>query len=168
MATAASQAISTTKSSETESIIGFSPGTLQAPFVLRCAALCVDYMVLLVVPTGWLIWSKFFGESGTNNTGIGVGVWFIGAVILWLINFFCFAAFAGPNAGQNAAGPDGSQNRRYAHWPCDHLVRNIIGYFATVLTLGLGFLISAVNSSGRALHDFIAGTVVVRGNKKRV
>ena len=46
------------------------------------------------------------------------------------------------------------------------LMRNVIGYLLTVLTFGLGFLIAAINKSGRSLHDFIAGTVVVHGRKR--
>jgi uncharacterized RDD family membrane protein YckC len=42
------------------------------------------------------------------------------------------------------------------------LLRHFVGYPLSFLTLGLGFVIAAVNSQGRALHDFIADTVVVR------
>ncbi|MEO7540216.1 MAG: RDD family protein, partial [Pyrinomonadaceae bacterium] len=45
------------------------------------------------------------------------------------------------------------------------LGRNLFGYALTVLTFGIGFLIAAVNSSGRALHDFVGGTIVVHGRK---
>ena len=44
--------------------------------------------------------------------------------------------------------------------------RNIIGYILTILTMGIGFLIGAVNNSGRALHDFVGGTMVIRGRRK--
>jgi uncharacterized RDD family membrane protein YckC len=45
--------------------------------------------------------------------------------------------------------------------------RNVIGYFLTALTLGIGFLIAVINKSGRSLHDYIAGTVVVYARKRR-
>jgi uncharacterized RDD family membrane protein YckC len=45
-------------------------------------------------------------------------------------------------------------------------VRDVVGYALTVLTLGFGFLIAAVIPSGRALHDYIAGTIVIRGRKR--
>ena len=35
---------------DTEKIIEFSPEVVRAPFPLRCAALIIDYMVLLVMP----------------------------------------------------------------------------------------------------------------------
>jgi uncharacterized RDD family membrane protein YckC len=45
------------------------------------------------------------------------------------------------------------------------LRRNVVGYLITVATLGLGFLLACINSRGRALHDFLGGTIVVRGRK---
>jgi uncharacterized RDD family membrane protein YckC len=42
------------------------------------------------------------------------------------------------------------------------LLRHTVGYLASLLTLGLGFFVAALNREGRALHDLIAGTVVVR------
>src|SRR2546425_1151244 len=45
---------------------------------------------------------------------------------------------------------------------CGALLRNFIGYPVALLPFGLGFLIVTVNPSGRALHDLIAGTIVVR------
>ncbi len=37
-----------------------------------------------------------------------------------------------------------------------------IGYFVSWITLGIGFLIIAFNREKRGLHDYIAGTVVVK------
>jgi uncharacterized RDD family membrane protein YckC len=42
------------------------------------------------------------------------------------------------------------------------LLRHFVGYPLSLLTFGLGFLIVTVSPSGRALHDLIAGTIVVR------
>ncbi len=42
------------------------------------------------------------------------------------------------------------------------LLRHFVGYPLSFITLGIGFLIAAVGSRGRALHDLIAGTMVVR------
>jgi uncharacterized RDD family membrane protein YckC len=41
-------------------------------------------------------------------------------------------------------------------------VRHLLGYPLSLLPFGLGFLIVAVSPTGRALHDLIAGTIVVR------
>src|SRR5205814_3421046 len=42
------------------------------------------------------------------------------------------------------------------------LLRHFIGYPLSLILLGLGFLITIVTPSGRGLHDFISGTVVIR------
>jgi uncharacterized RDD family membrane protein YckC len=42
------------------------------------------------------------------------------------------------------------------------MLRHFIGYPVSFLLFGLGFLLAIVNPTGRALHDLIAGTVVIR------
>jgi uncharacterized RDD family membrane protein YckC len=42
------------------------------------------------------------------------------------------------------------------------LLRHFIGYPLSLIPVALGFLLVTVSSTGRALHDYIAGTVVVR------
>jgi uncharacterized RDD family membrane protein YckC len=42
------------------------------------------------------------------------------------------------------------------------LLRHFVGYPLSFLPLGTGFLIAAFTPRGRALHDLIAGTIVVR------
>ena len=41
-------------------------------------------------------------------------------------------------------------------------VRHFVGYPLSFLILGIGFLMATVTVRGRALHDIIAGTLVVR------
>lgn len=165
MAAAATRAISTNKASEAEKIVNFSPDKLRAPFSLRCAALSIDYILLLVFPVGWLAAGKLLGGSGT--VAIGTTIWVIGILFL-LANFLVLPLFRGQTVGKMLTGLtilniDGTDIGFTTV-----LRRNVLGYFVTILTLGLGFLIAAVNSSGRALHDLIGGTVVVRGRKTQL
>ena len=160
------QAIAPSSSSHTERIVGFSPEDLKAPFFLRCAALFIDYMVLLTVPLVWLMWGRTFGESGPN-TGLGTFTWMIG-IILWLDNFLLMPLLFGKTIGKMLTGLtilnlDGTEVGLFGIFR-----RNVLGFMLTALTLGFGFLISAVNSSGRSLHDFLGGTIVVRGRKKQL
>ena len=152
------------KTLQMEKVIEFSPTALRAPFFLRCAALFIDYMVLLAVPVTWLVFLKFFGD-GAANAGISSTVWLF-VLVAWVINFLALPLFRGQTIGKMMAGitmlrTDGTPVRLGRL-----LLRNVIGYLVTILTLGLGFLISAINKSGRSLHDFIAGTVVVYGRKR--
>ena len=67
-----------------ETIVDFSPESVKVPFSLRCAAFCIDYMVLMAVPVVWLLVGKFFSENGAVR--VGPAVWATG-IILFLVNF---------------------------------------------------------------------------------
>ncbi|MFL6469003.1 MAG: RDD family protein [Pyrinomonadaceae bacterium] len=152
-----------------EVVLGFSPETVQAPFLLRCGALLTDYLLIIVSPVAFLFLGRFFGDDGAalingdlNNTG-----WLI-AIVLAVADLILLPVVAGQSVGKMLTGlhivkRDGSPAgfRRI-------LIRQTIGYFFTFVTLGLGFLISALSGSGRSLHDLISGTVVIRGKKEIV
>ena len=146
-----------------ETVIDFSPEALKAPFVLRIAALCIDYMLVLAVPVLWLLGSKAFGDGA--NASIPAMAWLL-AVIMWLIDFLVLPLFRGQTFGKMLSGitivnSDGTPVRL-----AGLLRRNLLGYFLTIATLGLGFLVSAVNGTGRSLHDYIGGTIVIAGRKR--
>ena len=151
-------------SPQMEKITRFSPDALKAPFFLRCAALFIDYMILLLVPVIWLLWATFFGD-GPQSVSLSVTTWLL-VIIVWLINFIALPLFRGQTLGKMLAGitilkTDGTPARLGSI-----ILRNIVGYFLTAVTLGVGFLIAAVNNSGRALHDYVGGTIVVHARKR--
>ena len=146
-------------------IVDFSPERVKAPFFLRVAALFVDYMIMVAVPTLWLVLSKMIDP--TSAVTVGTTIWAIAATV-FILNFVLLPLLTGKSVGKMLTGltilrNDGSDVDLW------HLLLRItIGFLLTVLTLGLGFLFAAVNSSGRSLHDFVAGTIVVRGRKTLV
>ena len=165
MASAVQTAIANNRSSDAEKIVGFSAESLRAPFALRCAALSIDYILLVVFPAGWLTLGKLLGEG--SNATLGISVWVVG-IAFFVANFFLLPVFRGQTIGKMLTGItivniDGSQLSfgRLA-------IRNTIGYAITILTGGLGFVISALNTSGRALHDLVSGTIVIHGRKTQV
>lgn len=154
------------KTFDVEKNVDFSPERLKAPFFLRCGALFIDYIVVVAMPLIWLVATKLIRGDGINAAMTNTG-WVI-AVIVGVANLLVLPCMWGKTIGKLLTGltivqTDGTRVRIGKI-----LLRNTIGYLLTVLTLGLGFLISAVNSSGRSLHDFVAGTIVVRGRKKLV
>jgi uncharacterized RDD family membrane protein YckC len=154
------------QSPKTERIVRFVHERVKAPFFLRCAALFIDYIVLMMIPIAWLLWGKFVGDTGPNAS-IGNTIWLLG-VFVWLLDFLLLPLVRGQTVGKLLTGitivnRDGTDVRLLGI-----LLRNVLGYFITVLTLGIGFLIAGVNTSGRALHDFVGGTVVVRARKRLV
>jgi len=150
---------------DTEKIVEFSPEALSAPFPLRCAALIIDYLVLLVMPLVWLVLARFLSDTGVPDA-IGKTIWTL-AVLLFVLDCLVLPMlFGGQSVGKMLVGirivrRDGTR----AH-AAQILLRNTLGYLLTVITLGLGFLIAAITPSGRALHDYVAGTIVIRGRKR--
>ena len=142
----------------------FSATQLRAPFFLRCAALFIDYMLLVLVPVLWLMFSVYFGDGAAAGS-LTITVWLL-TLIVWLIDFIALPLFRGQTLGKMLAGItitniDGTPVRLGSI-----VIRNVIGYILTTLTFGLGFLFAAVNNSGRALHDYVGGTVVVHARRR--
>lgn len=149
-----------------ETIVGFSPESLKAPFALRIAALCVDYLIFLLLPVTWLVLARFLSDTGTPDQ-IGNTIWIIG-VILVVANSILLPMVNGQSLGKMIFGMhivknDGSRADLFSI-----LIRNVFGYTLTLCSGGLGFVFSVFSSKGRALHDYIAGTMVVRGRKSAV
>lgn len=148
-------------------VVAFDAERLRAPFVLRCGAILIDYILLVVIPVGALLLGRFFNVDGAkllDSEMSSVG-WLI-TILLALTNFIIFPLLTGQTVGKMLTGlkvvkTDGNEATLPAL-----LIRHLIGYPLVFLTLGLGFLISVFNAKGRALQDFISGTVVVYGRRK--
>jgi len=152
---------------KSEIVVNFEPESVAAPFPLRCGALLIDYIVILVFPIGSLLLSRYFGNDGAklmagslNDAG-----WLI-ALLLAATNFVLLPAFSGQSIGKlvtgiKIVGADGSQAGI-----SKIVLRNLVGYLVTLASLGIGFLLSALTGSGRALHDYLFGTVVIYADRK--
>ena len=99
-------------------------------------------------------------NSEISNTG-----WLI-MVLLALTNFVIFPMFSGQSIGKMLTGLRVVRTDGNIASFSQLLVRHSIGYLLTIATVGLGFLFSILNPKGRALHDFLAGTVVVYGQRR--
>ena len=162
MATTASAAVSRKK----ETVVNFVPADVKAPFMLRCAALFIDYILLLALPVLWLLWGRLISDTSANAAPGGL-IWFL-TIVLWIVDFMLLPLLRGQTVGKMLAGitivsTDGSPIGLVTI-----IKRNILGYFLTTATLGIGFVIAAFNTTGRTLHDLVAGTVVVQGRKRPV
>jgi uncharacterized RDD family membrane protein YckC len=148
-------------------VVNFDTGRLKAPFSLRCGAILIDYILLVAIPVSSLIIGRLMGiepakllNSEINNAG-----WLI-TILLILTNFVILPFFSGQSIGKMLTGLrivkiDGNVPSFAAL-----LVRHLIGYPLSFLIFGLGFLVPVLNQKGRALHDFLAGTVVVYGRRR--
>ena len=138
-----------------------------APFLLRCGALLIDYTLLVGTLAVSTVLAVVMG-GGSRMTGDmveGMGYLLTGGVAI--INLIVLPAWTGKTIGKWATGlrielasggPAGIGRT---------LVRHTVGYVLSLIPFGVGYIIAVFSSQGRALHDYIAGTRVVRNEKRR-
>lgn len=146
-----------------ERIVNFDPIAVKAPFALRCTALFIDYILLLALPVLWLLWGRLISDTSANSAP-GGWVWFL-MIVLWIVDFILLPLLRGQTVGKMLTGLtivsiDGTLIKL-----ATILKRNVLGYFLTAATLGIGFLAAAFGRRGRTLHDAVAGTVVVQARR---
>ena len=148
-------------------VVDFDVERLKAPILLRCGAVLIDYIILISIPVIGLILSNYAGEDGARllNNYIMNTAWLI-MILFAVTDFVLLPILSGQSLGKLMTGlrvvqTDGNQPSLGKFF-----LRHFVGYIATFLTLGLGFLPALFNKSGRALHDYLSGTVVIYGKKR--
>ncbi len=148
-------------------VVDFAPERLKAPFLLRCGALLIDYILLISVPVLSLLIGRVSGVDPAkllNSEIINAG-WLI-MILLALTNFVILPMFSGKSIGKFLTGLRIVSTDGNLPSFATIMIRHVIGYPITILTAGLGFLLTLFNQKGRALHDFVSGTVVIYADKK--
>jgi uncharacterized RDD family membrane protein YckC len=138
----------------------------RAPFSLRCGALLIDYILVAIVVAFSTIWARVFGGGGRMAGGTTETIGILVAFAFTLLNFFVLAGLRGQTLGKWATG---LRIERRDGGPVGIgriLLRHLVGYALSLFIFGLGFLFAAFDSQGRALHDMIAGTLVVRSEAR--
>ncbi len=139
----------------------------RAPFSLRCGAFLVDYIVLASIVAFSTLIARVLGGGARFAGGTAETVGFLVALGTGMLNFILLPLWRGQTIGKWATGlriepMDGGELSIVRA-----LLRHLVGYPLSFITLGLGFLVAAFSTHGRALHDLIAGTVVVRDTGSR-
>jgi len=139
---------------------------LRAPFSLRCGALLIDYIIPVALLALATLLARVFGDARRGSTVV-LTAGYLTAAGVAALNLVIVAGLSGRTLGKWVAG---LRIERRDGVPLSFgraLLRHLVGYPLTILTLGVGFLLAAFNAEGRALHDFLAGTVVVRSRRIR-
>ena len=139
---------------------------LRAPFSLRCGALLIDYILMAGVLAVATMLARLFGDSRRGSAFV-LDAGYVAVGVVAFLNFFVIAGATGRTVGKWLAGLRVVRKDGARLSVARSLVRHVLGYALTALTLGLGFLLAAFNSRGRALHDLVAGTVVIRSRAAR-
>jgi uncharacterized RDD family membrane protein YckC len=134
----------------------------RAPFSLRCGALLIDYIVLIaIVVVSTLLARMLGGGARTSGSSTETAGWLI-LFLVMILNFGLLPGWRGQTIGKWATGLRVERSNGQGLSIGRSFLRHFVGYPASILTLGIGFLLAAVVPRGRALEDIIADTVVVR------
>lgn len=136
-----------------------------APFLLRCGALLIDYIIFLILPVGGLLSERMF--SGGLNVATDATLWFI-ATLLSIANLVFLPLICRQSIGKLLTGLRIISKNGERAGTGTVLIRQTIGYPLTLLSFGLGFLICLFTPKARTLHDYIAGTCVVRATRREI
>ena len=153
---------------ETIRIIGFDAERFRAPFTLRCAALLLDYLLIMIAPVLGFMIANTSGETGLKlfrHPAISIG-WTIALLVL-IVNFVALPLLFGRTLGKFLTGLRVVQQNGADLSLGKTALRHLIGYPITILTVGIGFLIAIFNDKGLALHDLIAKTIVVQAARRQ-
>jgi len=129
---------------------------------LRCGALLIDYTLVVALVAFSTLLARLFGEGERDSSDLALTFGYVAAVAVAALNFLALPVFTGRTLGKWATGLRvelaGGEPLSFSR----AVLRHTVGYLLSLLTLGLGFLVAAFSRDGRALHDLLAGTIVVR------
>ena len=134
----------------------------RAPFALRCGALLIDYILLALILTFSTIIARLMGGGARMAGGSAEKIGIIFALVAAVLDLGVLAGLTGKTIGKWTTGLRLEQTDGHVPGVGRALLRHFVGYPISFFLFGIGFLIAIVNPTGRALHDLIAGTVVIR------
>jgi uncharacterized RDD family membrane protein YckC len=134
----------------------------RAPFALRCGALLIDYILLALILTFSIMVARLMGGGARMAGGTAERVGILITLVVAVLDLGVLAGLTGKTIGKWTTGLSIERTDGRSPGIVRALVRHFIGYPLSLLPFGIGFLIVTVSPTGRALHDLIAGTIVVR------
>jgi len=150
-----------------EVVVNFSVDAVIAPFLLRCGALLIDYIVVISIPVIGLLFSRYLGFDGANllSSDTNNAAWLL-AFLVAACNLVLLPIISGQSLGKMLTGLRiVSVDGNYPPYKTIAF-RQTVGYLLTALTGFLGFFLSVFSSKGRSLHDLLSRTVVIYAAKR--
>lgn len=130
-------------------------------FILDVVVLVSCLMLFVAVAGLQILFRSDFGDTDPPESAYWVGFGIVGAFLGFApIYYVALTAWKGQTLGKMAVrikvirrdGGAVGAGQSFIRW---------VGYLASVVPLGIGFLMALVNAERRGLHDLLAGTVVV-------
>ena len=137
---------------------------LVAPLSLRFGAIFIDYVILLLPPIIALAIGRLAGLDGSRLLGswiVDIG-WFV-SFCFFLLNQILFTILTGQTFGKRLVGLRIIDTEGRIPGLRTILLRNTVGYLLNLFTFGMTF-VPAFGKNGRATHDRISRTIVIRAN----
>jgi uncharacterized RDD family membrane protein YckC len=134
----------------------------RAPFALRCGALLIDYILLALILTFSIMVARLMGGGARMAGGTAEKIGVFITLIVAVLDLVVLAGLTGKTVGKWTTGLRIERTDGRLPGIGRAVLRHLVGYPLSLLPFGLGFLIVVVSPTGRALHDLIAGTIVVR------
>jgi uncharacterized RDD family membrane protein YckC len=135
---------------------------LHAPFSLRCGALLIDYVLLISIVALSTLVARMLGGGARSAGGSAETFGILIAVFAAALDLGVLPGLTGRTLGKWATGLRIELVNGENITIGVAMLRHFVGYPVSFLPLGMGFLLAAFTARGRALHDLIAGTIVVR------
>jgi uncharacterized RDD family membrane protein YckC len=136
-----------------------------AGFWIRLWASVIDSVLVLVAtaPILRVIYGRAFDLTGPELRGPAD---FIVQFVLPTVAVILFWVFRSATPGKMAIGARILDARTGKPASVAQLIVRYLGYYLSLLPLGLGFLWIALDARKQGWHDKLAGTVVVRAREK--
>src|SRR5437868_1636035 len=88
-----------------EKIVDFSPYKTSAPFILRCGALLIDYIIIIAVPViSLLLIVMVSGDRSGQISGVSNSMGWLLGILVYLTNFFVLPLVNGQTIGKMLTG----------------------------------------------------------------
>jgi uncharacterized RDD family membrane protein YckC len=112
----------------------------RAPFALRCGALLIDYILIVIVVVFSTVWARLLGGGARMAGGRTETIGLLAAVAVAALNFILLAGVRGQTLGKWATGLRIELRDGSAVGIGRVLLRHTVGYTLSLLIFGLGFL----------------------------
>lgn len=122
----------------------------------------IDYILLVGIVAFSTLIARMMGGGARTAASSAETIGLMVAIVVAVLNLGVLAGFTGRSLGKWATGLRMQRKDGTKPGVGRAFIRHFIGYPLSILTLGIGFLLAALNERGRALHDLVAGTIVVR------
>jgi uncharacterized RDD family membrane protein YckC len=127
----------------------------------------IDYILVVALPVLSLLLARAMGYDGARLLGNELNtVGWSAAILLGVSDLLVLPFFTGQTIGKMLTGLRVVRIDGRPANGATMMLRQLFGYLLTVGSLGIGFLIAILSSKGRALHDYIAGTVVIYADRR--